>query len=92
MGNEPDLFKTSAQGIMRPSTWSEVDYVKEWNSKVASVKEALSKSCGDDWVSAQKFKWIAPSFAGTSNSLDAVKSWKAGMDKSGDIAQFSSHK
>lgn len=29
-GNEPDLFKTSAQGAPRPADWSEQDYVNEW--------------------------------------------------------------
>lgn len=92
MGNEPDLYKTSAQGIRRPASWNETTYVAEWNANVQSVKAALEKNCGAEWASAAKFKWIAPSFAGTKNSLDAVKSWKAGLDRTGSIAQFSSHK
>ncbi|KAF2185105.1 glycoside hydrolase family 79 protein [Zopfia rhizophila CBS 207.26] len=92
MGNEPDLFKTSAQGIMRPSSWSEQDYVKEWDEEVARVKKALKEKCGAEWVSEKKFKWLAPSFAGTSNSLDAVKSWNAGLkNNSNTIERFSSH-
>lgn len=92
MGNEPDLYKTSAQGVMRPKSWDESAYVGEWKAKVSSVKDALDKSCGADWASSCKFQWIAPSFAGTKNSLDAVKSWNAGLDQSGVIAKFSSHK
>jgi len=93
MGNEPDLYKTSAQGIVRPASWSEADYVKEWTARVAVVKDELKQKCGEEWVSNQKFKWIAPSFAGTKNSLDAVKAWNAGLDASNrNIAQFSSHK
>lgn len=93
MGNEPDLYKTSAQGIVRPASWSEVDYVKEWAARIAVVKDELKQKCGDEWVNSQKFKWITPSFAGTKNSLDALKAWNAGLDtNSGNIAQFSSHK
>ncbi|KAF2710480.1 glycoside hydrolase family 79 protein [Pleomassaria siparia CBS 279.74] len=91
MGNEPDLYKTSAQGIVRPASWSEVDYVKEWKDKVATIKDMLGNACGEDWVSAQKFKWTAPSFAGTNNSLDTVEAWKAGLGSDGDISLFSSH-
>ncbi|KAF2684717.1 glycoside hydrolase family 79 protein [Lentithecium fluviatile CBS 122367] len=91
MGNEPDLYKTSAQGVVRPKSWSEADYVTEWSDKVESIKEALKSECGNAWTSEQKFKWIAPSFAGTKNSLDSVKSWNAGLDKAGVIVKFSSH-
>ncbi|KAF2740457.1 beta-glucuronidase [Polyplosphaeria fusca] len=87
MGNEPDLFKTSAQGIMRPSSWSETDYIKEWQAKVASVEQSLRDSCGNSAV----VRWLAPSFAGTSNSLDAVKAWKTGLNSAGKMARFSSH-
>lgn len=92
MGNEPDLYKTSAQGGVRPATWSEADYVKEWNDKLESVKGALRSKCGDAWTSKENFKWFAPSFAGTENSLSPIKSWNAGLDKSGVVAKFSSHK
>lgn len=30
LGNEPDLYKTSAQGPVRPAWWNEQDYVDEW--------------------------------------------------------------
>lgn len=92
MGNEPDLFKTSAQGIVRPKSWTEADYVKEWNDRISTVKSVLKSKCGDEWISDAKFKWLAPSFAGTGNSLNAVKAWNAGLGKSGVIGKFSSHK
>lgn len=92
MGNEPDLYKTSAQGAVRPQNWNEADYVTEWSEKTEIVKKALSKGCGKEWVTENIFKWIAPSFAGTRNSLDVVKSWKHGLDKSNVIAKISSHR
>ncbi|KAF1953937.1 hypothetical protein CC80DRAFT_537190 [Byssothecium circinans] len=91
MGNEPDLFKMSAQGIMRPASWNESDYVKEWQEKVALVKGALEQGCGGNWTSGEKFQWLAPSFAATSNRLSTVKTWNAGLSDSGVIAKFSSH-
>ncbi|KAF2200027.1 hypothetical protein GQ43DRAFT_441953 [Delitschia confertaspora ATCC 74209] len=91
MGNEPDLFKTSAQGIMRPKSWNEKDFAREWTGWVERVKKVVWEKCGEEWQDEEKFKWIAPSFAGTTNSLDAVKSWQAGLNKSKDIALFSSH-
>jgi hypothetical protein len=92
MGNEPDLYKTSAQGAVRPSNWNEADYSKEWGDKVAHVKSVLGSACGEAWTSEVNFKWIAPSFAGTKNSLDPIKSWHAGLNKSSVVAKFSSHK
>ncbi|KAF2645814.1 hypothetical protein P280DRAFT_417944 [Massarina eburnea CBS 473.64] len=91
MGNEPDLFKTSAQGIMRLANWTEADYVSDWESRVGTVKSALEKGCGANWTSAEDFKWIAPSFAGTTNSINAVKAWEAGLGDGGGVAKFSSH-
>jgi hypothetical protein len=92
MGNEPDLFKTSAQGVVRPQSWTEAEYVKEWNDRLSRVKDALKSKCGDEWTSDAKFKWLAPSFAGTGNSLNAIKTWNAGLGKTGVIGKFSSHK
>lgn len=92
MGNEPDLFKTSAQGITRPKSWDEADYVNEWMNKTNMVKDLLAKNCDQSFVSSSSFRWIAPSFAGTNNSLNATKTWQAGLGKEKDIALFSSHK
>ncbi|ORX97555.1 hypothetical protein BCR34DRAFT_548540 [Clohesyomyces aquaticus] len=91
MGNEPDLFKTSAQGIMRPGSWNEADFVKEWDARVDLVKKSLEKNCGKEWTENANWKWIAPSFAGTGNSLDALKTWKAGLNKREEVVAFSSH-
>lgn len=66
--------------------------MKEWNENVERIKDALAKDCGEEWVSAKQFQWIAPSFARTNVSLDTVKAWKFGLDKSDYIAKFSSHK
>ncbi|KAF2015862.1 glycoside hydrolase family 79 protein [Aaosphaeria arxii CBS 175.79] len=91
IGNEPDLFKTSSQGVMRPPSWNESDYVREWEGRINGVKAALKEHCGETWMSKERFKWIAPSFAGTKNSLNSTKTWIAGLDEHGEVAQFSSH-
>jgi len=86
LGNEPDLFKTSAQGIIRPKTWTEQDYVNEWLNKTQTIGTQVKKSCPEE-----PYSYIAPSFAGTRNSLDPVKPWHLGLDRDNDISQISSH-
>jgi hypothetical protein len=44
-GNEPDLYKTSAQGVVRPSWWSESDYVAEWLNLSQKIHNQLAESC-----------------------------------------------
>ncbi|TKA76148.1 hypothetical protein B0A49_03722 [Cryomyces minteri] len=87
LGNEPDLFKTSAQGIVRPASWNEQDYVSEWLNGTRSIKAVLARACPD--LGAPK--WIAPSFAGTNNSLQPIQTWQGGLDADKDIALISSH-
>ncbi|PVH67679.1 glycoside hydrolase family 79 protein [Cadophora sp. DSE1049] len=88
MGNEPNLYRPYSR---RPSSWSETDYVKEWNEKVTSIENTVKESCGAEWVTKQKPKWIAPSFADVSGGLDEVETWKAGLNSNGLVTQFSAH-
>jgi hypothetical protein len=92
MGNEPDLFKTNPPGGVRPASWTEADYIKEWQEKRDKVKTAIMKSCGEDWGSDEKYQWIAPSFAGLKNSLDPLKTWNAGLKNHKAVVLFSEHK
>jgi hypothetical protein len=88
LGNEPDLYKTSAQGAVRPPSWNEQAYVDEWLGKSRAIKSATAQTCPE----LANAKWIAPSFAGTSNSLDPIITWQDGLDTDKDIALISSHK
>ena len=87
LGNEPDLYKTSAQGIVRPANWTEQSYVDEWLNKTRMMRTIMAQSCPD-----LPFDFIAPSFAGTSNSLDPIITWRDGLDQDKDISLISSHK
>ena len=87
LGNEPDLYKTSAQGKVRPANWMEQDYVNEWLNKTRLIGQLVEKNCP-----GQAYGYIAPSFAGTHNSLDAVKTWHDGLNTDGNIKLISSHK
>ena len=91
LGNEPDLYKTSAQGAVRPPTWTERDYVNEWVNKTTAIQQKMRASCagGEEFANA---KYIAPSFAGVSNSLNPVVTWENGFDRKGNIALNSEHK
>ncbi|KAL2012885.1 hypothetical protein VTN00DRAFT_410 [Thermoascus crustaceus] len=90
LGNEPDLFKTSSQGIVRPSDWTENDYVNEWLSRTRAIRRAMAKSC-PELAGDAKYKYIAPSFAGIKNSLDPIKTWQAGLDTDDNIVLNSEH-
>lgn len=91
LGNEPDLYKTSAQGIVRPSWWNESDYVAEWLNGTRAIRETMAKAC-PKLATDEAYKYIAPSFAGTGNSLNPLKTWQSGLDTDKDIALISSHK
>lgn len=90
LGNEPDLFKTSGRPV-RPRTWSEQDYVNEWLHWTRAIHEAMKEAC-PHLASERNYKYYAPSFAGTGNSLNPIVTWKAGIDSDKDIGIISSHK
>ena len=91
LGNEPDLYKTSSQGPVRPSTWNEQDYVNEWLNKTAIMRQVMNQAC-PKLIANGGFRFIAPSFGGTTNSLAPVPTWKDGLDTNGDIVLISGHK
>ncbi|KAB8337063.1 hypothetical protein FH972_021367 [Carpinus fangiana] len=90
LGNEPDLFKTSSQGPVRPSTWNETDYVREWLNGTRAIHGAIRKHC-PDLAGRDKYHYIAPSLAGVQNNLNPVAVWSAGLDADRDITLISSH-
>jgi len=91
LGNEPDLYKTSAQGHVRPPTWTGCDYVSEWLNVTGKIGESMAQSCAE-MAKSSECQYIAPSFAGTNNSLKPLTIWKDNLDAANDIALFSSHK
>lgn len=91
LGNEPDLYKISAQGPVRPPSWNERDYVDEWLHWTQEIREAMRKPC-PRLASRKNYKYYAPSFAGASNSLDPIETWEDGLDRDKDIAVITSHK
>ncbi|KAI9705734.1 MAG: hypothetical protein M1820_004982 [Bogoriella megaspora] len=90
LGNEPDLFKTSAQGIVRLSSWTEQNYVDEWLNYTRQIKTEVQNACPNISTS-EYYQYMAPSFAGTSNSLDPIRTWNDNLDADDDIRQISSH-
>ena len=88
-GNEPDLFSTSAQGPVRPyDTWTEKAYVQQWQNGTKEIAKRIQQYC----PSEGKPKFMAPSFAGVSNRLNATLAWEAGLDSKRNIEYFSTHK
>jgi hypothetical protein len=90
-GNEPDLYSTSAQGPVRPSTWNEPTYVAQWLNGTRTIKALIAENC-PDMVSNDTFGFMAPSFAGTNNFLKPITTWNDGLNVDGDIKLDSSHK
>lgn len=91
LGNEPDLYKTSSQGPVRPPTWNEQDYVDEWLHWSRAIRKAMEGAC-PNLASNKSYTYYAPSFAGTGNSLDPIITWEDGLDADKDIAVITSHK
>lgn len=77
---------------MRPASWNETDYVQEWLNKTRSVIRALVMENCPEVIDQGKFAFYAPSFAGTGNSLNLIKTWDQGIDADHDIAFVDSHK
>jgi hypothetical protein len=92
MGNEPDLYTTSAQGVVRPRGWNEGAYVEEWLNATRAVRAQMDVSCPDMAAAAAEHRFVAPSFAGVGNGLDLVKVWEAGLGRDGSVAEISGHK
>lgn len=92
LGNEPDLYKSSAQGPVRPPTWNEQDYVDEWLKYSREIRAAVKLAC-PELATGAAYKYYAPSFAGAgTNSLDPIVTWRDGLDTDKDIAIISTHK
>lgn len=91
LGNEPDLYKTSAQGPVRPSTWDESDYVAEWLHWSRAIRAAI-KTSFPIMAAQTHYRYYGPSFGGTSNSLDPLRTWENSLDADKDIATITTHK
>ncbi|KAI0849644.1 glycoside hydrolase family 79 protein [Daldinia vernicosa] len=85
-GNEPDLFVPA----VRASGYNESDYVAEWLNGTRAIRSVLETSC-PDLLDNDTYGYLAPSFAGTTNHLNAPRTWADGIDADGDIKLFSSH-
>ena len=90
-GNEPDLFSVSSQGPVRPSDYNETDYVAEWLAGTRAIRGVIAENC-PDMLSNETYGYLAPSFAGAANALDAPLTWADGLDADGTIRYFSAHK
>lgn len=77
--------------MVRPKNWDEKAYVAEWLNVTRSVRAEMNLTC-PEMAAAAEYRFVAPSFAGVGNGLDAVKVWQAGLGSDRNIAEISSHK
>lgn len=89
-GNEPDLYSTSSQGPVRPPTWNESTYVWQWLNGTSEIERQIERYCPEMARQGQPL-FMAPSFAGTGNTLKAPVAWADGLDRNRDIEYFSTH-
>lgn len=75
---------------MRPRWWNETDFVDEWLNKTDIIRSSVQQHC-PEVIEQNEFKFYAPSFAGTGNSLNMIKTWQAGLNSGNDIAFVDSH-
>ncbi|KAK0731528.1 glycoside hydrolase superfamily [Lasiosphaeris hirsuta] len=87
-GNEPDLYSTSAQGPVRPSSWDEATYVEQWLNGTRMVKTLIEEHCPE---LLNGYGYLAPAFGGVNNRLKAPKAWAAGINSDKNIELFSTH-
>lgn len=90
-GNEPDLYSTSSQGPVRPSTWNESTYVEQWLNGTREIKSRMAQAC-PNMVSAENYGYLSPSFAGVNNHLKPVTTFADDLDADNDIKLISIHK
>ena len=90
LGNEPDLYSTSAQGPVRPHSWNEETYVNQWLNGTRTIRLGLAQAC-PNLTSNASYGYLAPSFAGTSNTLNPIITWRDGLDADKNIKLISSH-
>lgn len=87
LGNEPDLFERAR---VRPTNWTESDYVQEWSTLIKSISSIIASSC----PSLPNFQkaWCAPSFAGiTSNNLTSPAVFQAGLNRANVLSFIDFH-
>ncbi|KAI5358349.1 Putative glycoside hydrolase superfamily, beta-glucuronidase [Septoria linicola] len=90
LSNEPDLYKTSAQGPVRPANWTEQIYVSEWHRWTRAIRQEMEHAC-PQLATDEAFQFYAPSFSGTTNNLDPLRTWRAGLNEDGIVGVISSH-
>ena len=59
LGNEPDLYSTSAQGPVRPPSWNEQWYVRQWLHWTREIRSAMKKSC-PELATKEKYTYVLP--------------------------------
>lgn len=95
LGNEADLYTVFlGSPPARPASYRHVEYVDEWLTLTRAIRTRMQRAC-PDLASDVLFKWYAPSFAGPQPalpiSMDAVRTWEAGLDTDRDLKVWAAH-
>lgn len=90
-GNEPDLFSTGKQNLIRPPDWNETTYVYQWLNGTREVRARLEEAC-PELLEDDLYGYMGASIAGFNNTLKVPIVWDLGINRDGTIELFSTHK
>lgn len=64
--------------------------MEEWLNKTDLIRSLVQQNC-PEVIQEGTFNFYAPSFAGTSNSLNMIKTWQAGLNSDNEVGFIDSH-
>ena len=90
-GNEPNNYATRFQGAVRPPTWNESTYVRQWLNGTDEIGRQVQKHC-PEIAFYNGLRFMAPSYDDRVSTLNASMVWEDGLDKRRDISAYAVHK
>ena len=90
-GNEPNSYAISAEGVVRPPTWNEAEYTKQWLDGISEIQRQMRIHC-PEFGHGDYLGFMAPSYDDRVSNLNASIVWNDGLDKSRSVRWYSVHK
>jgi hypothetical protein len=86
LGNEPDRYIPN----IRPSNWSNADYVAEWLNGTGRIRALVEESC-PDLAGPNVFGFMAPSLSNKFVDVQPDPIFNNGLNQDGAVHQVSMH-
>jgi hypothetical protein len=88
IGNEPDLY--ISQGV-RPSSWTEADYVQEWHSFAGPISEQVLNNNSNGIDSSVIYQALAFSSVDAGSGFTIEQAFDDGIDAGNNVKSVSAH-